>query len=63
MKPPDGYVTTAQAAQLLGISRTTLYRWSKAEGLPIRRPRGADRGGVVNLEELNTWMRARYQDG
>lgn len=63
MKPPEGYITTAQAAAHLGVSRSTLYRWYRDEGLPIRYPRNAERGGVVSIQELEQWQRERYSNG
>jgi hypothetical protein len=38
----------------------TAQRWERDAGLPVRRPRGGDRGPVFAFpEELDAWMRSR----
>lgn len=47
-------VTMAQAAQLAGVSRPTVYRWAKLEGFPVLHLGGCTRVIVADFEE---WLR------
>lgn len=55
---PEPRLTTAQAAEKLGLSRTTIVRWANAGALPcIRTPGGHRRfplSGLEAWEALNT---------
>lgn len=62
MRAPDGYMTLAQTREYLEVSRSTLYRLIKNEGLPIHRKRGSEQGGYVKKDELEEWL-VRRLDG
>jgi Tol biopolymer transport system component/predicted DNA-binding transcriptional regulator AlpA len=47
-------------AERLGKSVTTVRRWEREEGLPVRRQEHLKRGSVVAFgSELDTWLRSR----
>lgn len=53
LERPEPRLTTAQAAQRLGLSRTTIVRWANAGALPcIRTPGGHRR---FPLSGLRAW--------
>jgi MerR family transcriptional regulator, light-induced transcriptional regulator len=58
LQRPEPRLTTAQAAELLGLSRTTIVRWANAGALPcIRTPGGHRRfplSGLRAWEKLNS---------
>ncbi len=37
MKKLSDYVKTAEAAEILGVSQTTLRKWAEAGKIPVRR--------------------------
>ena len=41
------HLTVAQAAELAQVSRRTIWRWIKTEGLPKEQPTG--RNGVIRI--------------
>ena len=51
-------VTMTQAAQLLGVSRHTLYRLSKLPGFPVIHLGGCSR---VLVDDLRAWARQQAQ--
>ena len=53
-QPPAGYMTTAQAAEYLGVSVKTIRRYIQLHGLPAEKP-----GGVYLIERaaLDLWAR------
>lgn len=47
-------------AEYLGRDRTTVMRWKRTAGLPVRRVAGAKRGSVFAYkEEVDTWLEGR----
>lgn len=64
---PEPRLTTAQAAEKLGLSRTTIVRWANAGALPcIRTPGGHRRfplSGLEAWEQLNTSGTTTTEDG
>ena len=53
-------VTMTQAAQLLGVSRPTVYRLAKIPGFPVVRLGGCTR---VLVDDLREWARQQAQEG
>lgn len=53
-------VTMTQAAQLLGVSRPTVYRLAKMPGFPVVHLGGCTR---VLVDDLREWTRQRAQEG
>ena len=53
-------VTMTQAAQLLGVSRPTLYRLAKTPGFPVVHLGGCTR---VLVDDLREWARQQAQEG
>lgn len=53
-------VTMTQAAQLLGVSRPTLYRLAKLPGFPVIHLGGCSR---VLADDLRAWARQQAQEG
>ena len=45
-----------QAAEYLGVSRSTFYRWIQEEGLPIHRDKAKQRGMMCKKEKLDKWL-------
>ena len=52
-------VTMTQAAQLLGVSRPTLYRLAKLSGFPVIHLGGCTR---VLVDDLRAWARQQAQE-
>ena len=52
-------VTMTQAAQLLGVSRSTLYRLAKLPGFPVIHLGGCTR---VLVDDLRAWARQQAQE-
>ena len=48
-------VSMTEAAQLLSVSRPTLYAWAKLDGFPVIRLGGCVR---VSVEGLRRWILA-----
>lgn len=49
-----------EIAQHLGKGVRTVQRWER-EGLPVRRPKGGQKGRVLAFpEEIDKWVRAEY---
>ena len=53
-------VTMTQAAQLLGVSRPTVYRLAKMQGFPVVHLGGCTR---VLVDDLREWARQQAQEG
>lgn len=53
-------VTMTQAAQLLGVSRPTVYRLAKMSGFPIVHFGGCSR---VLVDDLRAWARQQAREG
>lgn len=51
-------ITMGEAAEMLGVSRPTIYRWSKMKGFPCVRIGGCTR---VLVDELREWVRGQMQ--
>ena len=49
----DRWVSVTDAAEHLGISRDTIYRWIEAKGLPAYR---VGRHWKLKLEEVDQWV-------
>lgn len=47
-------VSIAQAAQMAGVSRPTVYRWSKMDGFPVLHLGGCTR---VLVDDFVEWLR------
>ena len=52
-------VTMTQAAQLLGVSRPTVYRLAKIQGFPVVHLGGCTR---VLVDDLRAWVRQQGRD-
>lgn len=52
-------VNMTQAAQLLGVSRPTLYRLAKVPGFPVVHLGGCTR---VLVDDLRAWARLQAQE-
>ena len=52
-------VTMTQAAQLLGVSRPTLYRLAKMSGFPIIHLGGCTR---ILVDDLRAWARQQTKE-
>lgn len=52
-------VTMTQAAQLLGVSRPTLYRLARTPGFPVVHLGGCTR---VLVDDLRAWARQQGRD-
>lgn len=50
-------VSMAEAAQLLGVSRPTVYTWAKMDGFPVVKLGGCTR---VLVDDLKIWVRERW---
>lgn len=48
--------TVTETARYSGISRSTLYSEHEAGRIAFVAPRGADRGFLVRVEEVDRWM-------
>lgn len=53
-------VNMTQAAQLLGVSRPTVYRLAKTPGFPIVHFGGCSR---VLVDDLRAWARQQAREG
>lgn len=53
-------VNMTQAAQLLGVSRPTVYRLAKMPGFPVVHLGGCTR---VLVDDLREWARQQAQEG
>lgn len=53
-------VNMTQAAQLLGVSRPTLYRLARTPGFPVVHLGGCTR---VLVDDLREWARQQAQEG
>lgn len=53
-------VNMTQAAQLLGVSRPTVYRLAKMPGFPVVHFGGCTR---VLVDDLRAWARQQAQEG
>ena len=53
-------VNMTQAAQLLGVSRPTLYRLARTPGFPVVHLGGCTR---VLVDDLRAWARQQAQEG
>ena len=51
-------ITFSQAAELLGISRPTLYAWAKIDGFPVVRLGGCLR---ISMEGLRQWVQQQAE--
>lgn len=60
-EPMRDYLTTAEAAEHLGISRQTLYTWLE-HGLPTHQPAGERGRRRFYREELDAWLRSRCSE-
>jgi len=62
-KPPAGYVTVEEAAELAGLGRASGYRYSEPGGLweagGVRIYRIGERRRYVELASLRRWIAAR----
>ncbi|MBQ0037295.1 MAG: helix-turn-helix domain-containing protein [Clostridiales bacterium] len=47
-------VSMAQAAQMAGVSRPTIYRWAKLDGFPVLHLGGCTR---VLVDEFTAWLK------
>ena len=47
-------LTVAEAAEAVGVSRTTMNRWTHIQGFPVRRVGGCTR---ILVDELADWMK------
>ena len=52
-------VTMSEAAQLMGVSRPTVYRWTHTAGFPVIRIGGVSR---VLVDELREWVKQQAQE-
>lgn len=52
-------VTMSEAAQLLSVSRPTIYRLAKMEGFPVTKIEGCTR---VFVDDLSAWVRRRAME-
>ena len=53
-------VNMTQAAQMLGVSRPTVYRLAKLPGFPVVHLGGCTR---VLVDDLRAWARQQAQEG
>lgn len=53
-------VTISEAARLVGVSRPTIYAWSKLEGFPIVRIGSTVR---IPISAFERWLEAEAQTG
>lgn len=54
--PPQMAYTVAETARYTGLPRSTLYTEHEAGRLAFVVPRGAERGAVIRVEEMDRWM-------
>ena len=54
--PPQMAYTVAETARYTGVSRSALYAEHEAGRLAFVAPRGAERGAVIRVEEMDRWM-------
>lgn len=54
--PPQMAYTVAETARYTGLPRSTLYAEHEAGRLAFVVPRGAERGAVIRVEEMDRWM-------
>lgn len=52
-------ITMTQAAQLLGVSRPTLYRLAKTPGFPVIHLGGCTR---ILVDDLRSWARQQAKE-
>ena len=52
------FLTYEEAGGLIGVNRTTLYRWERQGRFPRRRQIGPNRVGYL-ASEVEAWMRSR----
>jgi len=55
---PDPYMTTAEVAEHLGVSRQTIARWLEL-GLPSLQPAGKGGRRIFHLADVRAWLAAR----
>lgn len=63
MRPPEGWLTIEQAAERLGCSKQTVYRYARLNGLITHLRRGFRRGRYVNAAELEAWLESKFNEG
>ena len=51
-------LTVKEAAEAVGVSRTTMNRWTHIPGFPVRRIGGCTR---ILVEELAEWVRKQAE--
>ena len=56
--PPQMAYSVADTARYSGVTRATLYAEHEAGRLAFVVPRGAERGAVIRVEEMDRWMEA-----
>lgn len=60
MIAPDGWLTVEQVAEKLGVSKQTVYRYIRIDGLCAHLRRGHERGRLISADDLESWLRAQY---
>lgn len=58
-EPKKQYVRVADAAEILGVSVATLWRWTRIDPRFPRKRQLSPRVTVWNAEELRAWAEAR----
>lgn len=53
-------VKPSEAARLVDVSRTTLYRWMNQEGFPVVRLGGCTR---ILVDDLREWVKKQAEVG
>lgn len=59
--PYRPWLTFAEVARELAVSRSTVQRWVRECQLPVYRPSGPTGKARVNREELEHWLIARRE--
>lgn len=60
MMAPDGFLTVEQVAEKLGVSKQTVYRYIRLDGLCAHLRRGHERGRLISSAELESWLKSQY---
>jgi predicted site-specific integrase-resolvase len=62
-RPPDGFLTLAQARERLGISRMKAWAWAKEGVLPVYEDPRDKRVKLVRVEDVERLAQPRLRRG